>query len=172
MKIIIDMAKKEKKAKTDDSEQRQKAIEALLENGTVFEADRKGFLRHFSPKMRLRLAPPTLGVLYTMSGHFVSMEVDEDRVEAEPIPYSFILAEKNCSKLARALAAAVLAGRWRIRLFGRVVASYLMWQLTPRQLLRMTVLVLSMCGTADFINSIRLIKGTRLTEPKAERPVE
>lgn len=166
------MAKKEKKAKTDDSEQRQKAIEALLENGTVFEADRKGFLRHFSPKMRLRLAPPTLGVLYTMSGHFVSMEVDEDRVEAEPIPYSFILAEKNCSKLARALAAAVLAGRWRIRLFGRVVASYLMWQLTPRQLLRMTVLVLSMCGTADFINSIRLIKGTRLTEPKAERPVE
>ena len=93
------MTKKKKSKNGRRQYQAKKAIEALLENGTVFETDRKGFLRHFSPKMKLRLAPPTLGVLYTMSGHFVSMEVDEDRVEREPIPYSFILAGKNSRKI-------------------------------------------------------------------------
>ena len=151
---------------------RRRAADALLERGVVFEAARRGALSGLWPKMRLKIDPPTLGVLYAVSGEFVAMGVNEARVESDPIGYSFELVRSQVRPMARAVACAVLGSRWKIRWFAGLYARYLLWQLTANQLLKLVVTVLSVCGTADFINSIRLIKGTGLLDPKAERPVE
>ena len=111
----------------------------------------------------MRVDPPTLGVLYAVSGEFAQMKIDERRVEADPLGYSFELVRSQMRPMARAVAFAVLGTRWKIRLFAGMYA---------RQLLKLVVTVLSVSGTADFINSIRLIKGTGLLDTRGERPIE
>lgn len=151
---------------------RRRAVEALLERGVVFEVERRGWWRWLRPRVRMRVDPPTLGVLYAVSGEFAQMEIDERQVEADPLGYSFELVRSQMRPMARAVAFAVLGARWKIRLFAGMYARYLLWQLTAAQLLKLVVTVLSVSGTADFINSIRLIKGTGLLDTRGERPIE
>lgn len=40
---------------------RRRAVEALLERGVVFEAERRGWWRWLRPRVRMRVDPPTLG---------------------------------------------------------------------------------------------------------------
>lgn len=93
----------EEKEREECSERalRRRAVEALLERGVVFEAERRGWWRRLRPKVRLRVDPPTLGVLYAVSGEFAQMEIDEHRVEADPLGYSFELVrmgvKTNCT---------------------------------------------------------------------------
>lgn len=159
----------------DDPQQdegRRRAVDALLERGIVFEIERRGPLKVFGKKMRLVINPPTLGVLYAISGEFAAMRIEEDKVEEDPIGYSFSLVRSQAFSLARAVSYAVLGIRWKVKCFSGLFSRYLLWQLTAKQLLKLVITVLSVSGTADFINSIRLIKGTGLLDTKAERPVE
>lgn len=164
--------KEERLEDVRQDEARRRAVDVLLERGVVFEVERRGPLRLFGKKMRLVINPPTLGVLYAISGEFAAMRVDEDKVEEDPIGYSFSLVRSQSHSMARAVAYAVLGARWKVKCFAGVFSSYLLWQLTAKQLLKLVVTVLSVSGTADFINSIRLIKGTGLLDVKTERPVE
>lgn len=150
-----------------DEDARRRAVDALLERGVEFRAERRGWLRFWRPTMRLVIQPPTLGVLYAVSGEFATLVIDESRVDEDPIGYSFDLVRSDALSLARAVAYAVLGTKARIKWLGGLYARYLMWQLTANQMLKLVVTVLSVCGTADFINSIRLIKGAGLAEPKA-----
>lgn len=155
-----------------EGELRRRAAEALLERGVVFVAERRGVLRHWRRKMRLRVDPPTLGVLYAVAGEFAALRMDERRMEADPIGYGFALVREQVRPMARAVACAVLGSRWKIGLFCGWYARYLMWQLTPGVLLKLLITVLSVSGTADFINSIRLIKGTGLLDGGPGRTIE
>lgn len=159
----------------DDPQQdeaRRRAVDALLERGIVFKIGRRGPLKVFGKKMRLVINPPTLGVLYAISGEFAAMRIEEDKAEEDPIGYSFSLVRSQAFSLARAVSYAVLGTRWKVKCFAGLFSRYLLWQLTAKQLLKLVITVLSVSGTADFINSIRLIKGTGLLDTKAERPVE
>lgn len=166
------MAEEKERGECSEGALRRRAVEALLERGVVFEAERRGWWRWLRPRVRMRVDPPTLGVLYAVSGEFAQMKIDERRVEADPLGYSFELVRSQMRPMARAVAFAVLGTRWKIRLFAGMYARYLLWQLTAAQLLKLVVTVLSVSGTADFINSIRLIKGTGLLDTRGERPIE
>ena len=100
-------------------------MEALLERGVVFEVERRGWWRWLRPRVRMRVDPPTLGVLYAVSGEFAQMEIDERRVEADPLGYSFELVRSQMRPMARAVAFAVLGARWKIRLFAGMYARIL-----------------------------------------------
>lgn len=156
----------------EDGELRRRAAEALLERGVVFVAPRRGVLSCWRKKIRLTVDPPTLGVLYAVAGELAALQVDERRVETDPIEYGFALVRGQAYAMARAVACAVLGARWKIRLFCGGYARYLMWQLTPGELFKLLVTVLSVSGTADFINSIRLIKGTGLLDGRPGRTIE
>ena len=151
---------------------RRRAAEALLERGVVFQVERRGFLRILSAQMRLTIDPPTLGTLYAVSCELAEVEIDPQRMESDPIAYGFSLVRQQTEAMARAVACAVLGSRWKIRWLAGWYGRYLMWQLTAAQLLKLVVTVLSVSGTADFINSIRLIKGTGLLCGRTERTVE
>ena len=166
------MEEKKEEGRNRETELRRRAAEALLERGVVFQVERRGFLRVLRPGMRLTIHPPTLGVLYAVSCELAGVELDPKRVEDDPIGYGFSLVRQQAEAMARAVACAVLGTRWKIRWFAGWYGRYLMWQLTTAQLLKLVVTVLSIGGTADFINSIRLIKGTGLLSGRSERMVE
>lgn len=154
------MTEKEKK------QIQKRAVDALLEKGTDIEIKHNGILKHLIPRKKWHIAPPTLGVLYGMAGEFSQMEIQEEKIETEPLNYGFTLAEKNAQNMAKALSIALIGNRLGVKLFGKMMSRYIMWSMTPAEMFNTVVNVITMSGTADFINSIRLIKGIRLTEAK------
>lgn len=151
---------------TTEQETQERAIEALMEKGVSYTVKRKGLLSYVFPQFKIKIAPPTLGVLYNISSAFGGIDIDEEKVEASPLSYGFALVEENAHRLSQALAVAILADKFLIKCIGGLVSRYIMWQLTPRDMFMLVVNILTMCGTADFINSIRLIKGVCLAEAK------
>lgn len=151
---------------TEKQKTQEDAVLALLEKGMEYSVKRKGVLRYLFPDFKIKIDPPTLGVLYSISSCFAAMEIDEEKVEESPLSYGFALVEENAHRLSRAIAAAILADKFLISCVGGLLSRYIMWQLTPRDMFMIVVNILTMCGTADFINSIRLIKGVCLAEAK------
>ncbi|MDD4819831.1 MAG: hypothetical protein PHD21_03230 [Flavobacteriales bacterium] len=154
------MTEREKK------QSQKRAVEALLEKGIDIEIKHRSILRYIVPKTKWHVSPPTLGVLYGMAGEFAQMEMEEEKIDLQPLNYGFALARENAENLSRALAVSFIGGRMSMGIVGRLVARYLMWHMTPAEMFAAVVSVITMSGTADFINSIRLIKGIRLTEAK------
>lgn len=151
---------------TEKQKTQEEAVAALIEKGVTYSVKRKGVLRYLFPDFKIKIAPPTLGVLYSVSSCFAAMEIDEEKVEESPLTYGFALVEENAHNLSRAIAYAILADKFLIKCIGGLFSRYIMWQFTPRDMFMIIVNILTMCGTADFINSIRLIKGVCLAEAK------
>ncbi|MBR4402806.1 MAG: hypothetical protein IKV77_04670 [Alistipes sp.] len=151
---------------TERQKTQEEAVAALIEKGVTYSVKRKGVLRYLFPDFKIKIEPPTLGVLYSISSCFAAMEIDEEKVEESPLTYGFALVEENAHNLSRAIAYAILADKFLIKSIGGLVSRYIMWQFTPRDMFMIVVNILTMCGTADFINSIRLIKGVCLAEAK------
>lgn len=150
-----------------------KAIDTILEKGVDFTVKRTGFLRLFSKTKTYHIAPPALGCLLEISKLSLSVDIDEDRVTADPWGESWAIISATDDRLAKVLAVAILHSRIKIKLFTKILAKQLMWQLTTRQLINAVSLVLMASNPGDFLNTIRLIRTTKsLTTPKNLSPDE
>ena len=150
----------------------QRAIDALLENGTEFKVQTRGLWHWICPIRTFKITQPKLGTLYAMAGEYTRIDLEESRLTENPLRESFHLVRENARAMSRVAAIALLNGKWRIALFKNALSRYLLWRLDPSQLIKLCLIVITISNTADFINSIRLIKGTRLTMPKRDIPIE
>lgn len=146
------------------------ALNALLEKGLAFEIPRRSF---FGVKRKPRtfvISQPYLGTLDSLSSELLRMDLDEEAIKKDPLGESRRIAYTNARRAAKVVAIAVLNGKWRIRLFTRIVANYFLWKITPSKLFQLAMIINTMSNTADFTNSIRLLSIARITaDPKADR---
>jgi len=133
-----------------------KAIDTLLQNGIIVDIGKRKFT----------ISQSYLGTIFTISHIAITMGIDEEKIKDNPIGESRDIAVSHAKKMARIVAIAILNNKWKIRLFESVLANFLFWKLTPGELRNISETVMTLNNMGDFMNSIRLISGRRMTEPK------
>lgn len=147
----------------------QSAIDALLQRGLTFEVERKSILKSiFRKKTRVfKMQQLYLGTLIILADKYLKLNIDEDQDDNATNP-ARLAPRQNAQLLAEILAIAVLNSKWKIKLFSGILSKYFLWRVTPQQLLSLTLVIHNLSNTQDFLYSIRLSKGSRITKPKAD----
>jgi hypothetical protein len=147
----------------------KKAADTLLHTGAEIKIYKRSVLRFIGKKERtITIHQSFLGTLYEISRLALQMNFDESKVQSDPWYESKVLAEKHARTVSTVLAIAILNSKWKIRLFKKLLANYLYWHLTPENLFKIVIVVSELNNVADFINSIRSVRGWRITQPKSE----
>jgi len=146
----------------------QKAVNVLLSHGVKFEIDARGLVRIFKKKHKFMLRQAYLGTLLILSKYYLKVGFDEKKLVDDPLGVSRLEITKSAKTLAMIAAIGILNNKTKIRLFARPFAKWLLWRLTPNKLYELSMTIVVLNNTGDFINSIRLMSALRVTAPKEE----
>lgn len=147
----------------DNTETR--AIETLLDKGVTFKLPTRGLLRFFKPNHEFHLRQAYLGTLLLLSKYYLKTGLDEAKLAENPLTEARQVVARSAGHMARIAAIGILNSKWKIRLFGRFFAKWLLWRLTPKTLYELSMTVVMLNNTGDFLNTIRLTAGLTLTQP-------
>lgn len=147
-----------------------KAIDTLLERGIFFEVENVGIFRLIKKKVRFNIGQPTLGTLLMLSHIEKNFTLDHSRLNENPINESFKVVVDNVRNVTLFVATAILARRWRVKVFRGMLARYLMWRMKPTDLYSIADILITLSNTGNFCASIRLMQGVRITQPKNLSP--
>ena len=157
-------------------------IAGLLNNeGKTFTIPKKSFLRFFSSKKErtFALRYSVLGVLDLLTGQYLKLQFDREKLKSNPISESNTVVSVNNDRVAKIVAIAWLNDLCYLPIlpivFGFtnwpliwIVSRYFKMRLNSSKLFEIMIMVREMMNTEDFINSIVLMTGIqRTTEPKA-----
>lgn len=145
----------------------KRAIDTILQHGIEFKVPKRSILRFIGKKERTFLIrPSTASTLFILAGIALEIDFSEESIQANPIREVDILVRKHIKKLALYCSAAILDSSWKYRLFGRILALYLFKRLSAKMLLDLSLTAKTISNAADFMNSIRLISGGRISQKK------
>jgi len=145
-----------------------RAVETLLSDGVKFEIKTKGLARIFKRHHTFILQQAYLGTLLLLSKYYLKVGFDEKKLTDDPLGQSRLEITKSAKTLAMIAAIGMLNSKWKIRLFARPLAKWLLWRLTPQSLYELSMTIVVLNNTGDFMNSIRLMSALRTTAPKEE----
>lgn len=146
----------------------QKAVNTLLSQGVKFEIDARGLVRIFKKKHSFMLRQAYLGTLLMLSKYYLKVGFDEKKLVDDPLGVSRLEITRTAKTLAMIAAIGILNNKTKIKLFARPFAKWLLWRLTPNKLYELSMTIVVLNNTGDFINSIRLMSALRVTAPKEE----
>jgi len=146
----------------------QKAVNTLLSQGVKFEIDARGLVRIFKKKHSFMLRQAYLGTLLMLSKYYLKVGFDEKKLVDDPLGVSRMEITRTAKTLAMIAAIGILNNKTKIKLFARPFARWLLWRLTPNKLYELSMTIVVLNNTGDFINSIRLMSALRVTAPKEE----
>jgi len=147
----------------------EKAINALLEKGVVFNLNRKKY----------HLKEATLGMLDEISALQLQMTIDENRLDDNQLIYTKQLVKYNAELAAEIVAIMLVGSKGYSHI--PIVDNILSWvwglkvkskkkevfqNLKPSELVNIAMITLQLSNSGDFINSIRLMSANRTTAPK------
>lgn len=151
----------------------QAAVNVMTDKGVAFTVHNTGLLRRFIKGVNLSIKPSKLGTLLRLSGLYLEAEISEERLNENPIKASHEITHKNIKNYALIAAIAIINNRVGIALFSRVLAKYLLWRLTTKELLTLVGLVIEANNVLDFMNTIKLTSGiARIATPRNLSPVD
>lgn len=143
------------------------AAEAILEKGVRVALPAPFLLRVlFVREVGFIIKQPTMGQLFRVSSLSVKTGFDLSGLESGGINEAHRLVTNHCKSLTLILAALMIRGKWRSKLFSRLLAWWMLWRLTPRKLAEIALVCVAMSGIEDFTTTIRLIGTMRITAPK------
>lgn len=140
----------------------------LIEKGMKFTVKKQSFLKYFS-KTKDRtfvVEQPFLGTLDIISALFLSINFDEKLLEENFLSSSKEIVSRSVKTCALVVAVAVLNSQFKIKLFSKLLAQYLLWRMRPSDLMKMSIIIHKINNYGDFINSIRLMSTIRTTAPQ------
>lgn len=147
----------------------EKAVNVLLNEGIDITIKKRSLLRFLGKKERaFKITPSYLGTVYAISKIAIEMNFEETLIQKDPFFESKVLAEKHVKALSLVIAIAILNSKWKIWMFKKLLSIYLLWRLTPSELSKLVIYVSELNNYADFMNSIRSVRGWRITQPKSE----
>lgn len=162
-------------------------IDSLLERGIEFQVPTKSFAERliYGKNRKFEIAQLCFGALDLVTNELLHINIDDEAVKNSPLEEADRLASENAYRLSRIVAIAVLNDKLvtakgfnggnivftkpNLKKIDRL-AKYFMWRLNSQTMLQITLIVRQLMNSADFMNSIRLIKGTirRTTQPAAD----
>lgn len=149
----------------------QKAIDLMADHGITYQVPRGKLIGIIKRKpLEFTLRHLKWGTQIEMAKHSLEMNIEDvlkDETNPELLVAKFKGIISHSSKpLSLYLATAILNDKGLIPLRKKVLAKRLIWSLTPKQMLDLTMVILSLSNMADFMNSIRLSGGLRVTIPQ------
>ncbi|GAB3959019.1 hypothetical protein GCM10028805_54330 [Spirosoma harenae] len=142
-------------------------LHTLIQNGLTFSIPKKSLLRFFGkPERTFTIKQPFLGTLEKICNVGCEMVYSDEDLDANPLLESKRLTRESAKKCARVIAIAILNGWVNIFLFAPLLSRYLLWRLSPSDLIYLTMMVSQISNFGDFISAVRLLSAAyRTTQP-------
>jgi hypothetical protein len=159
----------------DAAEIQRRASEVILERGVRVPLPAPRFLRLFGKKtIDITIYQPYLRTMHTATNLALSEGFSLDALTEGKPDAALELISKHSTTVSHIVAVHVLNGKWRNRLFSRMLGTWLFSRLTNSRLLEITVTIMLMSRYQDFTTTIRLFKGLSVTmmTPKNLSPKE
>ena len=141
------------------------AAENLLQRGVKIKIVAPWFIRWLKKTVTLRLTSPFEGTLLRVSAYYLSTGLQDHKLENITVEESLLLMSTHGKAISKAVACAILNSYWSGKLFTNPLAWYLRWHLKPKELFALTTALLIYGGTADFMNTTRLVRTMKSTTP-------
>lgn len=143
-----------------------RAAKGILERGIRTKVRAPFFLR----LLRIKTIPLTLrmlygGTLFRVSEYYLSTGITSDELKEVSAERALELQAKHGKTIYRAVACALLNGRRRDWLFGKLLANHLLENMPIREALLLLEICLIHNGTADFMSITRYVRNLMITEP-------
>lgn len=149
----------EHKELTPEQQVHSESVEAssLLDRGFEFTVGKRKFI----------IKQPPLGTLDMLSELYLKMDFDVDEINEDLMKSGKQLVKKHAKAVAKAVAISILVKKWKVRLYGRSLANYIYWNVTPSKLVEIVRLMNLTCNMKDFIISTMSMSASRTTKPTA-----
>lgn len=142
------------------------AAQSILERGVRARVRAPLFLRLIGIKhLNLTLRRLYAGTLFHVSELYLMTGITEEELKEVTAEKATELMSKHGKTIAKAVACALLNGRWRIRLFSGMLGRYLMDHMAMRELVVLLEICLIHNGTSDFMNCTRYLRAMKITDP-------
>lgn len=126
----------------------------------------------FVKNISLVLRQPKAGTLFYFSTEAIKANIDLSKLKDGSLMEAHNMIVNHTQPVCRMIAYLFLRSKWRIRLFTRLFADYLLWALTPTRMAEITLLAVAFGRVEDFTTTIRLLLAMKLTMPKDLSPDE
>lgn len=156
----------------DNTNTETRVINTLLEKGVNFTIPTRGLLRYIKPNHVFKLRQSYLGTLLMLSEYYLKTGLDEAKLAENPLVEARRIVNRSAKPMAHIAAIGILNSKWRTRLYGGLLANFLLWRLTPKTLYELAMTIVMLNNTGDFLNTIRLTEGMQMTAPKAAKPID
>jgi hypothetical protein len=151
----------------------QIAAKTLLNRGIKVPVTAPLWLRAFGKRtINVVITPPHYGTLHRIGLLFLSMDITEEKLEKIDEVNSHTLFLAHGKSVCKIAAYAILNGKWSGRLFAGMLSRYLYWKLTPINGFTIARVMVMLCGTSAFPNTIRLVSSMKMTLPTLSHETE
>lgn len=130
-------------------------INALLERGVKVKIGRFNFV----------IKEPYLGTLDYISKYNLDMAYDEQKLEQNERYEAHNVVRSGADNWPYVLACMILNNKTKIRLFGRILATYIRANIKPSDCVELIQITTKMQNLELFIATIKLMSGVRTTKP-------
>lgn len=138
------------------------AAETLLEKGVPLPL-RAPFLFRLLGIAELKVYRPSAGNHLRISSLYLKMGITDDQLKATTMHVAKELEVKHTYTHCRIIALTLFKGYLTPLVLNRVMALWLKWNLSQSQIMDIAEFLLSLGGTANFMNTTRYIKEMLIT---------
>lgn len=138
------------------------AAETLLEKGVPLPLRAPLLFRLFGVK-QLKVYRPSAGNHLRIGRLYLKMGITEDQLKETSLLVAKELEVKHTYTHCRIIAFTMFKGYLTPLFFNRIMAMWLKWHLSQKQIMNTAEFVLTMGGTANFMNTTRYIKAMLIT---------
>ncbi|WP_286755510.1 hypothetical protein [Roseivirga sp. UBA838] len=145
------------------------AAERLLERGVSMQMRAPFFLRWFGKKtVALTVTSPMQGTMLEVSRLYLSTGITSQQLKGVSHEQALALMHSSGKVITRAVATAWLNSKWKIKMFARPLAHYMLWHCRPVEILTIMNMILLFGGTQSFMNTTRSARLIQImtTKPK------
>jgi hypothetical protein len=141
------------------------AAETILQRGVKVKIPAPWFIRWLKKSWVVVLKSPFEGTMLRVATYYLSTGLKDEKLENITTEETLQLMQVHGKAISKAVACAILNGYWKGKLFTRPFAWYLRWHLTSQELFGLTTALVLFGGTADFMNTTRLVRKMKATTP-------
>ena len=141
------------------------AAETILQRGVKVKIPAPWFIRWLKKSWVVVLKSPVEGTMLRVATYYLSTGLKDEKLENITTEETLQLMQVHGKAISKAVACAILNGYWKGKLFTRPFAWYLRWHLTSEELFGLTTALVLFGGTADFMNTTRLVRKMKATTP-------
>jgi hypothetical protein len=142
------------------------AAYAVMERGVRAKVRAPLFLRLIGIKsIPITLRKLYAGTLFRVSAIYLSTGITAEDLKETSTEHALELMHKHGDAIYQAVACALINSKLLGRLFTKWLARYLKENLTLRETLLLLEICLVYNGVADFMNTTRLVRALKITDP-------